>query len=132
MPGPTGSGRPSARTKRRLIDGIRWRVRVGAPWRDVPDRYGSWRAVYALFRRWRPAGAGARIVTAPRTRRTRPDGSPGTSPRTQRSPGHTSTPPATPARPRCGGSPGGPSRAASRWRSAAGRPRVARSTPCRP
>jgi transposase len=34
-------GRPPLWTKRQLIDGIRWRVRVGAPWRDVPDCYGS-------------------------------------------------------------------------------------------
>ena len=54
--------------KRQLIDGIRWRVRVGAPWRDVPDCYGSWRTVYARFRRWQRAGAWAQIVTAPQTR----------------------------------------------------------------
>ncbi len=68
LPVPTRSGRPSAWTKRQLIDGIRWRVRVGAPWRDVPDCYGSWRAVYALFRRWQRAGAWAQIVTALQTR----------------------------------------------------------------
>ena len=43
-------------------------MRVGAPWRDVPDCYGSWRAVYALFRRWQRAGAWAQIVTALQTR----------------------------------------------------------------
>jgi transposase len=37
---------------RTLIDGIRWRTRVGAPWRDVPDRYGHWQLIYSLFRRW--------------------------------------------------------------------------------
>ncbi len=68
LPVPTRSGRPSAWTKRQLIDGIRWRVRVGAPWRDVPDCYGSWRAVYALFRWWQRAGAWAQIVTALQTR----------------------------------------------------------------
>ncbi|MFE9614194.1 transposase [Streptomyces sp. NPDC006012] len=38
---PVGSkpGRPPVRTKRHLIDGIRWRTRAGAPWRDVPERY---------------------------------------------------------------------------------------------
>ncbi|WP_327313453.1 transposase [Streptomyces sp. NBC_01235] len=35
-------------------DTIRWRVRAGAPWRDVPYCHGSWRAVHALFRRWPP------------------------------------------------------------------------------
>jgi transposase len=32
-------GRPPA-CERTLIDGIRWRVRAGAPWRDVPPAYG--------------------------------------------------------------------------------------------
>lgn len=41
---------------------------AGAPWRNVPDCYGSWRAVYALFRRWQRAGAWAQIVTALQTR----------------------------------------------------------------
>ena len=63
LPAPKRSGRPSRWTKRQLIDGIRWRVRVGAPWRDVPACYGSWQAVYALFRRWQRAGVWARIVT---------------------------------------------------------------------
>ncbi|MFD6372240.1 transposase, partial [Streptomyces roseolus] len=35
-----GVGRP-ARSRRRLVDGIRWRVRTGAPWRDVPPEYGT-------------------------------------------------------------------------------------------
>jgi transposase len=47
-----------------LIDGIRWRIRVGAPWRDVPERYKSWPAVYGPFRRWRRDGTLARILTA--------------------------------------------------------------------
>jgi transposase len=57
-------GRPSQWTKRQLIDGIRWRVRAGAPWRDIPACYGSWSAVYALFRRWQRDGTWARILTA--------------------------------------------------------------------
>jgi transposase len=35
LPRGTGLGRPPKWTKRQLIDGIRWRVRVGAPGRDV-------------------------------------------------------------------------------------------------
>jgi transposase len=56
-------GRPPKWSKRQLIDGIRWRVRVGAPWRDVPALYGPWQTVYGLFRRWQRAGVWARIVT---------------------------------------------------------------------
>ena len=56
-------GRPPKWTKRQLIDGIRWRTRTGAPWRDVPERYGAWETVYGLFRRWQRDGTWARIVT---------------------------------------------------------------------
>ena len=35
-------GRPRTWTRRQLIDGIRWRIRAGTPWRDVPERYGPW------------------------------------------------------------------------------------------
>ena len=62
--GRTKPGRPPKWTKRQLIDGIRWRVRVGAPWRDVPGWYGPWQTVYGLFRRWQRDGTWAAIVTA--------------------------------------------------------------------
>ncbi|GAB7029079.1 transposase [Streptomyces sp. NPDC021749] len=45
-------GRPQVWTRRQLIDGIRWRIRTGAPWRDAPERYGPWDRGYDLFRRW--------------------------------------------------------------------------------
>ncbi|MFE6922035.1 transposase [Nocardia sp. NPDC057663] len=50
--------RPPKWSRRQIIDGIRWRTRVGAPWRDVPDRYGCWQTVHGLFRRWQRAGIG--------------------------------------------------------------------------
>ncbi|MFC8760376.1 transposase [Streptomyces sp. NPDC057193] len=49
------SGRPAV-SRRRLIDGIRWRVRTGALWRDLPQEYGPWQTVYGLFRRWQRDG----------------------------------------------------------------------------
>jgi transposase len=55
-------GRPRVWPRRQLIDGIRWRVRTGAPWRDVPARYGPWQTVYGLFRRWQRDGTWARIL----------------------------------------------------------------------
>jgi transposase len=57
-------GRPRTWTRRQLIDGIRWRTRTGAPWRDVPEPYGPWESVYGLFRRWQRNGTWRRIVTA--------------------------------------------------------------------
>ncbi|MGW1656569.1 IS5 family transposase [Streptomyces atratus] len=63
LPQGVKPGRPPVWTRRQLIDGIRWRTRTGAPWRDVPERYGPWGRVYDLFRRWQRDGTWARIVT---------------------------------------------------------------------
>jgi transposase len=62
LPRPSGRGRPAVR-RRQLIDGIRWRVRTGSPWRDVPACYGPWQTVYGLFRRWQRDGTWAQVVT---------------------------------------------------------------------
>lgn len=64
LPAGVKAGRPALWSKRTLIDGIRWRTRVGAPWRDVPPWYGPWQCVYWLFRRWQLAGVWKRILTA--------------------------------------------------------------------
>nr|WP_206443426.1 IS5 family transposase [Candidatus Protofrankia californiensis] len=61
-------GRPPIWTKRQLINGIRWRTRTGAPWRDIPTRYGHWRTVYGLFRDWQRDGTWTAILTALQTR----------------------------------------------------------------
>jgi transposase len=58
------AGRPRRWTLRQLIDGIRFRTRTGCPWRDVPERYGTWQSVYGLFRAWQLAGRWAAILTA--------------------------------------------------------------------
>lgn len=52
LPTPALRGRPRRWPLRGLIDGVRFRVRVGCPWRDVPPRYGPWWRVYALFSCW--------------------------------------------------------------------------------
>ena len=63
LPAGRKPGRPPKWTKRQLIDGIRWRVRAGAPWRDVPPAYGPWQTVYGLFRRWQRDGTWRQILT---------------------------------------------------------------------
>ncbi|MFE5086063.1 transposase [Streptomyces mirabilis] len=63
LPQGVKASRPPLWTRRQLIDGMRWRTRTGAPWRDVPERYGSWDRVYDLFRRWQRDGTWAQIVT---------------------------------------------------------------------
>ena len=46
-----GNGRPIM-DMRRTVEGIVWRFRTGAPWRDVPERFGNWNSVYRRFADW--------------------------------------------------------------------------------
>src|SRR6476620_12492356 len=56
-------GRPS-RDHRTLLNGILWKIRTGAPWRDVPERYGPWQTLYGRFRRWAADGLLLRMARA--------------------------------------------------------------------
>lgn len=67
LPTPASTGRARKWSRRQLVDGIRWRVRTGCPWRDIPDRYGPWQTIYGLFRRWQRDGTWARVLTALQT-----------------------------------------------------------------
>ncbi|MFG3280333.1 IS5 family transposase [Streptomyces sp. NPDC048111] len=63
LPKERKPGRPPVRPRRGLIDGIRFRVRTGVPWGDVPIEYGPWGRIYDLFRRWQRDGIWRRIFT---------------------------------------------------------------------
>ena len=41
---------------RRVLNGIMWVLRSGAPWRDLPERYGPYTTCYNRFNRWRKKG----------------------------------------------------------------------------
>ena len=58
-----GTGRP-ARDRRTLLNGIFWILCTGAPWRDLPERFGPWQTVYDHFRKWRKSGVFAAIIEA--------------------------------------------------------------------
>src|SRR5512145_1782343 len=57
------TGRPAV-DHRRILNGILWILRPGAPWRDLPARYGPWATVASRFYRWRPAGLWDRLFAA--------------------------------------------------------------------
>lgn len=44
-------GRPR-KNNRTILNGMIWVARSGAPWRDLPERYGPWETVYSRFRNW--------------------------------------------------------------------------------
>ena len=47
---------------RLMLDGILWRLNTGAPWRDLPDRFGPWQTVYDRFTKLRKGGLLDRII----------------------------------------------------------------------
>jgi transposase len=49
---------------RRVLNGIFWVLRSGAPWRDLPERYGPRTTCYNRFVPWRKAGAWDRLMDA--------------------------------------------------------------------
>ncbi|WP_405531342.1 IS5 family transposase [Streptomyces canus] len=61
LPGVDGRGRPW-RDHRQVINGVLWRLRTGAPWRDLPERYGPWQTAYERFARWEADGTWARLL----------------------------------------------------------------------
>ena len=51
-PEKTGKpGRP-AKDNRTMLNAMVWIARSGAPWRDLPERYGPWNSVYSRCRKW--------------------------------------------------------------------------------
>jgi transposase len=49
---------------RRVLNGIFWVLRSGAPWRDLPDNFGPYTTCYNRFVRWRRAGVWGKIMNA--------------------------------------------------------------------
>ena len=49
---------------RPIVNGLLGILPTGAPWRDLPERYGPWGTVFARFNGWREDGTWARIVTS--------------------------------------------------------------------
>ncbi|MEH0835374.1 IS5 family transposase [Pectobacterium cacticida] len=53
--GSSKGGRPYF-AHRRVMNGIFWVLCSGAPWRDLPERYGHWKTIYNRFNRWSKTG----------------------------------------------------------------------------
>jgi transposase len=49
---------------RRQFNAVMWRFRTGSPWRDLPERYGSWSTVYDRFRAWATTGVFQNLMQA--------------------------------------------------------------------
>ena len=60
-PQKAATGRPN-KDHRTVINGILWILRTGAPWADLPERYGSYKTVSSRFYRWQKAGIWNKIL----------------------------------------------------------------------
>lgn len=66
---PLLSGKPgdpgrNADNNRAFINGVLWIARTGAPWEDLPDRYGKANTVFQRFNRWAKKGRWQAIFEA--------------------------------------------------------------------
>lgn len=61
---PTRRGAKSLRGDRNFVNAVMWRLKTGAPWRDIPERYGSWKSVYNRFDRWSKRGVWEHLFKA--------------------------------------------------------------------
>ena len=49
-------GRPSLRGDRNFVNAVVWIAKTGAPWRDLPERFGNWKTIFNRFSEWAKAG----------------------------------------------------------------------------
>ena len=59
--GKRRTGRPP-KDHRIIVNGLLWLAKTGAPWRDLPERFGPWRTVATRFYRWTQSRLWERIL----------------------------------------------------------------------
>lgn len=64
LPGKAGDPGRTAEDNRIFINAIFWLAKTGAPWRDLPERFGNWNSVFRRFRRWSDNGIWLKIMEA--------------------------------------------------------------------
>ncbi len=64
LPGRVGHVGGTARDNRLFVEAVLYRYRAGIPWRDLPERFGPWKAVHTRFSRWATSGVWARVFAA--------------------------------------------------------------------
>src|SRR5262249_9489566 len=56
LPGREGDPGGHGADNRLFGNAVIWVARTGAPWRDLPERFGLWNSVFQRFNRWAKAG----------------------------------------------------------------------------
>ena len=64
LPGKKSDPGRTGKDNRLLVEAVLWLVRVGAPWRDLPEVFGNWNSVFIRFSRWSKSGVWDRLFAA--------------------------------------------------------------------
>lgn len=64
LPGQPGKHGDNAYDNRRFVNAVFWIAKTGAPWRDLPGRFGKWNTAYQRFSRWSKSGVWKQIFEA--------------------------------------------------------------------
>jgi transposase len=64
LPGQPGQHGKVAKDHRLFLDAVLWIAKTGAPWRDLPERFGPWNSVWRRFDRWAQTGVWRRVFEA--------------------------------------------------------------------
>jgi transposase len=62
IPGKEGDPGRTGMDNRLFVESVLWLARTGAPWRDLPERFGNWNAIYKNVDRWSTVGVWARVL----------------------------------------------------------------------
>jgi transposase len=58
-----GRGRPWS-DRRKILNGVLWILRTGAPWQDLPPRYGPYQTAHRRFQNWVRSGVMEKLLLA--------------------------------------------------------------------
>ena len=64
LPGLPGQHGKVAKDNRLFVDAVLWIAKTGAPWRDLPERFGNWNSAWRRFDRWAKKGVWQRVFEA--------------------------------------------------------------------
>jgi transposase len=62
LPLERGAMGPPSKSNRTMANAMLWIVHTGAPWRDLPERFGPWKSVYTRFTRWQARGVWKHVL----------------------------------------------------------------------
>ena len=61
LPGRKETVGVTAKDNRLFVEAVLYRYRAGIPWRDLPERFGPWKAVHTRFSRWAEKGVWEKV-----------------------------------------------------------------------